>query len=525
MVRAAKLHDIPANIRLDEKPDLLRINLSQTDKTGQRSQLGQYPTPPTVADFMASLFNDDKGAIRLLDPGAGVGSLTSAYIARACDHEPRPQSIAATAIEIDPDLKELLGQTLGKCGKACARAGIGFDGEACGADFIVAAVSMLESNLFGHGDKRFNAIILNPPYKKINARSEHRHLLRRVGIEATNLYTAFLALSVLLLEPDGQLVAITPRSFCNGPYFKSFRRLFLREMAIQRIHVFESRKATFAKDDILQENIIIHAIKTKEKLSRVFVSSSQGPDQEPLIRQLEPDELVKPNDPAQFIHVIANEEGSRATNLLARLSHSLADIGIQVSTGPVVDFRCKDFLRADAAPNSVPLIYPSHFADGWIKWPRLGHKKPNSCILNDHSRKWLVASDVYVVTKRFSAKEERRRIVAAVFEPSLVPCKFVAFENHLNYFHEKGRGLPLTLAKGLALYLNSTIVDVCFRQFNGHTQVNASDLRSMRFPARGELEELGRSISDRFPNPEEIDRLIESRLSKWMKNGEPPSVG
>jgi adenine-specific DNA-methyltransferase len=73
--------------------------------------------------------------------------------------------------------------------------------------------------------------------------------------------------------------------------------------------------------------------------------------------------------------------------------------------------------------------------------------------------------------------------------------------------------------------LNSAIVDVCFRQFNGHTQVNASDLRNMRFPARGELEELGRLIGNQFPNPEEIDRLIESRLSKWLKNGESPSVG
>jgi adenine-specific DNA-methyltransferase len=76
------------------------------------------------------------------------------------------------------------------------------------------------------------------------------------------------------------------------------------------------------------------------------------------------------------------------------------------------------------------------------------------------------------------------------------------------------------LAKGLTLYLNSAIVDACFRQFNGHTQVNASDLRSMRFPARDQLEELGRLIDDRFPGSEEIDRLVESRFPKWLKNGE-----
>ena len=506
--------------RLIDEVDHLRASAFQKAKPGQRSQLGQYPTPPTIAALMASLFKGDRRLIRLLDPGAGVGSLASAYVAHACDYEPRPKSISVTAVEIDPELNGFLGQSLAKCGDACARAGIAFDGQACGGDFIVAAVAMLEANLFGQSRKRFNSVILNPPYKKIGADSAHRHLLRRVGIETSNLYTAFLALSVLLLEPEGQLVAITPRSFCNGPYFRSFRRLFLREMSIQRIHIFESRKAAFSKDDILQENIIIHAIKTKEKPPKIAISSSYGPDEEPLIRQMAPDELVKPNDPAQFIHIIANDEGNRAMNLMAQLRCSLADIGLRVSTGPVVDFRCKASLRPDPVPNSVPLIYPSHFVDGWVKWPRLGHKKPNSCMLNDRSRKWLVSSSVYVVTKRFSAKEERRRIVAAIFEPGLVPCEFVAFENHLNYFHETGRGLPLNLAKGLTLYLNSAIVDACFRQFNGHTQVNASDLRSMRFPARDQLEELGRLIDDRFPGSEEIDRLVESRFPKWLKNGE-----
>ena len=55
----------------------------------------------------------------------------------------------------------------------------------------------------------------------------------------------------------------------------------------------------------------------------------------------------------------------------------------------------------------------------------------------------------------------------------------MGFENHLNYFHKKGRGIDMPLARGLAAFLNSTLVDAYFRQFNGHTQVNATDLRSL----------------------------------------------
>jgi adenine-specific DNA-methyltransferase len=70
----------------------------------------------------------------------------------------------------------------------------------------------------------------------------------------------------------------------------------------------------------------------------------------------------------------------------------------------------------------------------------------------------------------------------------------------------------MDLAKGLAAYLNSTLVDIYFRQFNGHTQVNATDLRNMRYPARAELESLGRRIRDAFPNQAELDALIEKEL-------------
>lgn len=264
--------------------DQLRTTAFRRAQADQRSLLGQYSTPPAVAALMASLFEGDPTDVRLLDPGAGVGSLTSAYVARLCDRQQKPKSLQVTGYEIDPELKAYLSRSFAKCGVACEKAGVTFDGRICGDDFIVSAVTMLETSLFENNGERFNSVILNPPYKKINSVSENRRLLRRVGIETSNLYAAFVALSVLLLEPGGQLVAITPRSFCNGPYFRPFRRLFLREMSIRRIHVFESRTEAFSEDDVLQENIIIHAIKTKEKSRNINVSSSRGPTDRPIVR-------------------------------------------------------------------------------------------------------------------------------------------------------------------------------------------------------------------------------------------------
>lgn len=88
---------------------------------------------------------------------------------------------------------------------------------------------------------------------------------------------------------------------------------------------------------------------------------------------------------------------------------------------------------------------------------------------------------------RLSSREESRRVVAAVWQSSGA----VAFDNKLNYIHEDGHGLDEQIAQGLAVFLNSTQLDRYFRVFSGHTQVNATDLRQMRFPSVDQLRLLG----------------------------------
>ena len=41
------------------------------------------------------------------------------------------------------------------------------------------------------------------------------------------------------------------------------------------------------------------------------------------------------------------------------------------------------------------------------------------------------------------------------------------------------------------VFLNSDLVDRYFRTFNGHTQVNATDLKQMYYPSINDLRELG----------------------------------
>ena len=98
-----------------------------------------------------------------------------------------------------------------------------------------------------------------------------------------------------------------------------------------------------------------------------------------------------------------------------------------------------------------------------------------------------------------------------MFSPKKVPGERIGFENHLNVFHAKKHGLPLKVAKGLAVYLGSTLADQWFRRFNGHTQVNAGDLRAMRYPDPETLIEWGSQVKNALPSQQQIDALVEGK--------------
>ncbi len=360
-----------------------------------------------------------------------------------------------------------------------------------GEDFIHAAVGSLSGNLFAEVLPDYTHVILNPPYRKINSKSAHRLALRRVGIETVNLYSAFVALAVELVSPGGQIVAIIPRSFCNGSYYRPFRDFILERAAIQHLHLFESRSHAFKDDNVLQENIIIRLERGGQQGS-VKVSTSIDDTFTSLTIHEHPFErIVLPDDPGQFIQV-PTSLGKNSLELSPAIRYTLTDLDLKVSTGPVVDFRLKEHLRAMPEPGTVPLIYPRHCRSNGITWPLKGMKKPNAIERNADTEKWLYPSGCYCVVRRFSSKEEKRRIMATVVAPeNFGNVAVLGFENHLNLFHQNKHGLPRVLAHGLALFLNTTAVDENFRRFNGHTQVNATDLRVMKYPSLDALVGLG----------------------------------
>jgi len=490
-----------------------RKHLSPSLEVKSKVELGQFLTPVSVARFMAGMFRDQGEDISVLDAGAGIGSLTAAFVVEMASRSRRVKRIQATLYEVDTALADALETTMAACTVLSAASDITFEYEIIREDFIRTTTAGFDLSPAKPPKIDFHYAILNPPYRKLNRASDTRGVLSDAGIEVNNLYSAFLALVARLLRPNGELVAITPRSFCNGPYFKAFRQDFFSRMSLDRIHVYESRSEAFRDDEVLQENLIFHAVKSHSRPKEVLISSSLGPlDSNVRLNQLPPEDVIRPCDPEMVVHVIINEAGRRAAKLAERLCGDLCALGLSVSTGRVVDFRARPFLRSAPNEDTAPLIYPFNLEGGRVVWPKCHTRKPVAIANEPATADLLIPSEIYVLVKRFSAKEERRRIVAALYQPEGVMYPAVGFENHLNYFHMNGRGLPLPLARGLTAFLNSTLADTYLRNFSGHTQVNAQDLRRLKYPSQEQLLLIASNVGEDLADQVAVDHAVMKAL-------------
>lgn len=483
---------------------------------GERKQQGHFGTPSTIADFMAGMFTDiPTSKIRILDPGAGVGILSAAVCQRILRLK-SPRHVEVELWEANPQLVPYLRRTMDRCRTALAMSGHRLDYTLCLDDVILANS---RKPLFEDSPApSFHLSILNPPYYKLRKESPQAKAMAHVVHGQPNIYAFFLAVAADLLLPGGQMVAITPRSYFNGPYFKKFRKWFFDRMAARHIHVFESRTEAFSEDDVLQENVILLAEKGGET-KEVTLTMSRGRDLGDLERSTVPyDRVIDGSNGDHVVRVTTNPFEYEIVAALDALPRRFRDLGFEISTGPVVTFRSTKYLRNEQSEDTAPLLWMHNVRPFLTQFPpRNG--KPTHIAVEDGSKKLLVPARRYVLLKRFTAKEEKRRLVAGIMEPTDSYSEWVGLENHLNYVYRRGVDLGRAEAIGLAAYFNSALVDRYFRAISGNTQVNATEIRTMPVPDENLLARIGRQLEraeDRSPRAVErtVGRAL--RLPEWM---------
>ena len=114
---------------------------------------------------------------------------------------------------------------------------------------------------------------------------------------------------------------------------------------------------------------------------------------------------------------------------------------------------------------------------------------------NDKSKSLLLDNKNYLLVKRFTAKEEKRRIQVAIYDES----KFneyvkIGIENHLNYVTKIKGNIDNEELFGLFCLFNSTIIDKYYRIVNGNTQVNATEANAIPLPNMNIIKKMGKEL-------------------------------
>lgn len=499
-------------------------HLSRVSESHRR-QLGQYFTPIEVARFMARLVRPTTKHLRVLEPGAGTGILVCALCESLVAAKTPVQSVALEAYEADEALAHCLRQSL-QCAQAWLRKrGVSLEFKICHEDFALRHARILSGALLPFHDAPtgdgFDLVIANPPYFKLAKEDSRAIAAAEIVSGQPNIYAVFMALSAELLREGGELIFITPRSYTAGPYFQQFREHFFARVRPMALHLFDSRRAAFSRDEVLQESLILHGRKSNERATdgKVSISWSSGTHDLPNAPQRRV-ALAATLDWAtkeKMLRIPLVDEDDDIAAQVRSWTGSLQKYGLKISTGPVVPFRALPLIhQAGEVPQThAPLLWMQNVVAMKVEWPVTAKNKAQYLSLAEPAQSLLVKNRNYVLLRRFSAKEAVRRMVAAPYLAETLPGEWLGVENHLNYLYRVTGEFSEAEIYGLAGLLNSALLDRYFRLFNGNTQVSATELRAMPLPDWQLIVQLGQRLLEEGWELDAIDRWVEMLIDEF----------
>ncbi|ARW05664.1 BsuBI/PstI family type II restriction endonuclease [Bacillus atrophaeus] len=455
---------------------------------------GQFFTSSSISAFMASLSLLNK-KMKILDPGAGTGILISALVDRIISEE-LELSLEVDLIENDSLVIPFLEQVMNYCAELMNRHGNEFRFKIIKDDFILYNSYLFIDDLFKSTSTidKYDLVISNPPYFKVKKNHRYSQLLDDYVFGQPNVYFMFMVVAEKLLKENGQLVFITPRSYCSGAYFERFREKFFEVIDADHIHVFSSRKGNFKGESVLQENIILSGFKRNKKNPFMIISSSATSNiSDDYVHEVFPKSIIfDSTDQINLIRLPVDKSEADILELFDEWSNNLTLMNMNISTGPVVSFRNREYISQFKEGKNYPLLYMKHLNNLEVSFPI--SKSDEGISEKGIEKRILIPSKNYVLLKRFTSKEQKKRVDCAAYNSEKHHYQWIGLENHLNYIYKSDGDLTNVEMYGILAFLNSNLVDKYFRVVNGNTQVNASDIRPLPFPEYEKIIDLGKKI-------------------------------
>lgn len=472
-----------------------------------RKKKGQFFTSIEIADYMARLFDISscENEVSVLDPGAGTGILSVAFADRMLNEIPNSR-IKLTCYETDTDVLPILNRNLEYLKDSYENR---VDYRIVEDDYILSQSNDFQENLLAsENPKKYDYIIGNPPYLRVMRDNPAALAMPRVVHGAPNLYFLFASMSLFNLKEEAEMVYIIPRSWTSGAYFKAFREYFLSVGKIFNIHLFVSRDKVFNAEQVLQETMIIKMRKTAMKPDTVTITSTNNSSDFDEISSLEvPYDAVVSGDDL-YVYLPTNEDEIEVINKINTYHTTMLDEGLKMKTGIVVDFRQLEELRKEPGEDTLPLFYSQHIRNGRVNHQPSG--KEYDWII-DKKPGLIQKNKNYVFIKRFTAKEERRRLQCGVYSPAdFQEYEYIGTQNKINYVDKTDGGeMDAQTTYGIYALLNSTLFDMYYRILNGSTQVNSTEINNIPVPPVEMIKEIGEQVlRTKDLSTDNCDRII-----------------
>ncbi|HEX7004481.1 MAG TPA: Eco57I restriction-modification methylase domain-containing protein [Trueperaceae bacterium] len=471
-----------------------------------RSRHGIYFTPPPLARRLLELTRKcgvDLGTAAVLDPACGGGAflapVATAKLAQYRALEPSRKlellSRTISGYEIDRFSAWLSQVFLDTVFRPVAEA----------AGEVLPVLISVRDALEEIATERYDLVIGNPPYGRVKLDKDRRQLFQRGLYGHANNYGLFTDLALRLTRQGGVVAFVTPTSFLSGQYFKNLRRLLVAEASPVHLEFISDREGVF--DDVLQETML--ATFRRE-------ASSPGARVRRLNVQPEGDILVEdvgalrlPGNP-ELPWLLPREPGhSRHVDAARRFPNRLRDFGYRVSTGPLVWNRHKNQLRSSTGPNRYPLVWAEAVkTDGTFTFSARRRNHLPYFEVRPVKDDWLLVRSPCILLQRTTAKEQRRRLIAAELPQQFLDQHGAAVvENHLNMIWSNGA--PTVPPRIIASLLNSQLLDELFRCLSGSVAVSAFELEELPLPPRPVLERYLEYLDSGAP-VDVLDEVLES---------------
>lgn len=466
----------------------------QTMPKSMRKKKGQFFTSLETAKYMAGMFDVTNlpTKVKILDPGTGSGILSAALIDRL-NEVGNITEIHLTCYETDLDIQTLLQENLALM-KAVSD--IPLEYVIIADNYIMTQQHEFEEDLFAISDPpKYDLIIGNPPYLRVMRDDAAAIALPTVVHGAPNLYFLFASMSLFNLKDGAEMVYIIPRSWTSGLYFLYFRKYLLTHGKLMHIHLFVSRDKVFKEEQVLQETMIIKVKKTDKAPATVLVTSSQSNNDFNEITELMVpySSIVAGKD--MYVFLPTNEEEMDVIHKIHLYDKTFPEEGLRMRTGIVVDFRQWNELRKEPGEHIIPLFYSQHIRNGRV------HHNPSGKDFDwiiDEKPGLIQKNKNYVFCKRFTAKEERRRLQCGVYLAEDFPeYTQIGTQNKINYVDlVDGSDMDLPTTYGVFTLLNSTLFDMYYRVLNGSTQVNSTEVNSIPVPPFSLIRQMGKRLME-----------------------------